>query len=86
MRSTYPDKQQAAQHGIGFRPLDNGFASCENAEALAEICGSLSAADVRAFFDRWQAALPSPFTDEDRRRGYSYDLAFRQLEISDTRV
>ena len=79
-------KQQAAQHGIGFRPLDNGFASCENAEALAEICGSLSAADVRAFFDRWQAALPSPFTDEDRRRGYSYDLAFRQLEISDTRV
>ncbi len=79
-------KQQAAQHGIGFRPLDNGFASCENAEALAEICGSLSAADVRAFFDRWQAALPSPFTDEDRRRGYSYDLAFRQLEISHTRV
>ena len=66
--------------------MDNGFASCENAEALAEICGSLSAADVRAFFDRWQAALPSPFTDEDRRRGYSYDLAFRQLEISDTRV
>ena len=79
-------KQQAAQHGIGFRALDNGFASCENAEALAQICRSLSAADVRAFFDRWQAALPSPFTDEDRRHGYNYDLAFRQLEISDTRV
>ena len=86
MRSAYPDKRQAAQHGIGFRALDNGFASCENAEALAQICGSLSAVDVRAFFARWQAALPSPFTDEDRLRGYNYDLAFRQLEISDTRV
>ena len=79
-------KQQAAQHGISFKALDNGFASCEDPQALAEICHSLSAADVHAFFDRWQATLPSPFTDEDRRRGYSYDLAFRQLEISDTRV
>ena len=26
------------------------------------------------------------FTAEDRKRGYSYDLAFRQLEISDTRT
>ncbi len=38
------------------------------------------------FFERWQAALPSPLTVEDRQRGYGYDLAFRQLEISDTRV
>jgi hypothetical protein len=79
-------KQQATQQSIAFQALDNGFASCEDSEALAATCGSLSAGDVRAFFDRWQAALPSPFTDEDRRRGYSYDLAFRQLEISDTRV
>jgi hypothetical protein len=41
---------------------------------------------VWAFFDRWQATLPSPFTAEDRARGYGYDLAFRQLEISDTRT
>ncbi len=39
-----------------------------------------------AFFERWQARLPSPFTVEDRHRGYRYELAFRQLEISDTRV
>jgi hypothetical protein len=79
-------KQQAAQRGISFKALDNGFASCENETALAKICTSLSAADVRAFFDRCQAALPSPLTDEDRRRGYRHALAFRQLEISDTRV
>ncbi len=41
---------------------------------------------MRAFFDRWHAALPSPLTDEDRRRGYAHALAFRQLEISDTRT
>jgi hypothetical protein len=79
-------KQQAAQRGIAFRALDNGFAACHDQAALAEICASLSAADVWAFFDRWRARLPSPFTVEDRQRGYGYALAFRQLEISDTRV
>jgi hypothetical protein len=79
-------KQQAAQQEIAFRPLDNGFASCEDPQALAQICHRLSAADAHAFFERWQAALPSPLTDEDRHRGYGHALAFRQLEISDTRV
>ena len=79
-------KQQASQHGLEFKPLDNGFASCADAEALAAICQSLSAEDVRGFFDRWMAVLPSPFSAEDRKRGYDYALAFRQLEISDTRV
>ena len=66
--------------------MDNGFAACDDADALAEICGRPVAEDVRAFFERWQARLPSPFTAEDRARGYGYELAFRQLEISDTRV
>ena len=79
-------KQQAAQQGIVFKALDNGFASCENPEQLAAVCHRLSAQDVHAFFDRWQAALPSPLTDEDRRRGYAHALAFRQMEISDTRT
>jgi hypothetical protein len=50
-------KQQATQHGIAFGALDNGFASCENSEQLAAICHSLSAEDVRLFFERWQAAV-----------------------------
>jgi hypothetical protein len=79
-------KQQAAQQGIAFRALDNGFAACEDAPALAEICHRLSAEDVRLFFERWQGTLPSPLTDEDHRRGYGHALAVRQLEISDTRV
>jgi hypothetical protein len=51
-------KRQAAQRGIAFTPLDHGFAACEDPAALAEICASLQAADVHAFFDRWQGALP----------------------------
>ena len=79
-------KQQAAKHDLEFTALDNGFAACENEAALAAICSALTAADVWAFFDRWQGVLPSPFTAEDRQRGCGYELAFRQLEISDTRV
>ena len=79
-------KRQAAQRGIEFKPLDNGFAACEDPAALAELCASLQAADVQAFFDRWQGALPSPLSAEDRARGYRHELAFRQAEISDTRM
>jgi len=67
-------KRQAAQRGIEFTALDNGFAACEDPAALAEICSSLQAQDVQLFFDRWQAALPSPLTAEDRARGYRHEL------------
>ena len=79
-------KRQAEQAGIGYEPLDNGFRSCADADALAAICARLSSRDVWSFFRRWQRVLPSPFTDADRARGYRYQLAFRQLELSDTRV
>ncbi|MGH2782583.1 MAG: hypothetical protein ACRDLA_14460, partial [Thermoleophilaceae bacterium] len=79
-------KRQAAKTGIAFEALDNGFRSADDAEALAAITARLSARDVERFFARWQARLPSPFSAADRRRGYRYALAFRQLELSDTRV
>jgi hypothetical protein len=79
-------KRQAQKAGVGFEALDNGFRTTDDAEALAAITGSLSARDVERFFRRWQARLPSPFTAADRRLGYRHELAFRQLELSDTRV
>ena len=79
-------KRQAAKAGIAFEALDNGFRSTDDAAALAAICGRLCARDVERFFARWQARLPSPFSAADRRRGYRHQLAFRQLELSDTRV
>jgi hypothetical protein len=79
-------KRQATREGLAFEALDNGFAATADAERLATICARLSAREVWRFFDRWQARLPSPFDAADRRRGYRYALAFRQLELSDTRV
>ena len=41
---------------------------------------------MKNFFWRWVHRLPCPFTAADLRAGYVYDLAFRQFEVSDTRV
>jgi hypothetical protein len=79
-------KRQAELQGLSFEELDNGFRSTGDAEALAGICARLSAREIERFFRRWQARLPSPFTARDRRCGFRYALAFRQLELSDTRV
>jgi hypothetical protein len=78
-------KRQATRAGIDYRALDNGFATCDDATALAGICRSLNDRDVHAFFARWIRVLPSPFTPGERAR-YGYGLAVRQLEVSDTRV
>jgi len=79
-------KRQAEKDGLSFEALDNGFRSCADAEALAAICARLSERQVWAFFRRYERLLPSPFSPEDRGRGYRYQLALRQIELSDTRV
>jgi hypothetical protein len=79
-------KQQCAKAGIGFTALDNGFRACEDPTRLQRICDRLGSGAVRSFFWRWCRRLPSPFTDADRRAGYGYELAFRQFEVSDTRL
>jgi hypothetical protein len=79
-------KRQAERAGLWFEALDNGFCSVADAAALAAICNRLSARDIHRFYRRWEARLPSPLSAEDRRRGYRHQLAFRQLELSDTRV
>ena len=78
-------KRQAARQGIQFKPLDNGFAACDQPEQLAAICDSLSEQDIFGFCDRWMRQLPSPFTAAERGR-YGYRYSVRQLELSDTRV
>jgi hypothetical protein len=79
-------KRQAERRGIGFAGLDNGFAACTDAAALADICERLGEREIERVFTRWEARLPSPFTAADRLRGYRYALSVRQLELSDTRV
>lgn len=79
-------KRQCEKAGIGYTALDNGFRSCMDPLALQRICDRCGAGAVKSFFWRWVHRLPSPFTAADRRAGYVYDLAFRQFEVSDTRV
>lgn len=79
-------KQQLRQEGIGFKSLENGFAVCDNPERLEEICHSLNAVKIRAFFDYWVEQLPWPLDAEDRSAGYGHILSIWQLEVSHTQV
>ena len=79
-------KRQVEKAGIGYEALDNGFRSCTDPAALQNICEQLEPAAVHSFLARWVRRLPSPFTEADWRAGYRYELAFRQFEVSDTRV
>jgi hypothetical protein len=58
----------------------------EWAKRQAGICDTLYYRDIERFWEYWQQRLPSPFTAEDRERGYGYQMSVRQLELSDTRV
>ena len=79
-------KCQLNKAKVAFEELDNGFLSCEDPAVLQRVCDRLGPGAVKSFFWRWQVRLPSPFTRQDLRRGIVYDLAFRQIEFSDTRV
>jgi len=79
-------KRQLAKAGTGYTALDNGFASCADPLLLQRLCDRLGPGAVTSFFWRWQRRLPSPFTTADLHAGYVYELAFRQFEVSDTRV
>jgi hypothetical protein len=77
---------QCQRSGIGYTALDNGFRDCENPGALQRICDRLGPGAVKSFFWRRQRRLPSPLTRDDLRAGYVHEPAFRQFEVSDTRV
>jgi hypothetical protein len=79
-------QRQAEAAGIAFTALDNGFLECDDPDGLQRICERLSAAKIDAFFRRWLARLPHPFTAADRRAGYRYELSILQAEFSLTQV
>ena len=79
-------KRQAAQAGIGFTELSNGFATCADPDALQAICDRLGPGTITVFFQRWMSRLPLPLTDADRAAGYWWELSMRQIEVSRTLV
>jgi hypothetical protein len=79
-------KRQAAKAGIGFTPLDNGFAACEDVPAVQAICDSLGPDHIDALLRKWLRILPHPFTDADEAGGYRYELSVLQAEFSLTQM
>jgi hypothetical protein len=79
-------KRQLEKARVEYEALGNGFRSCADPLRLQRTCDRLGPGAVQSFFWRWYWRLPSPFTREDLRAGYVYELAFRQFEVSDTRV
>ncbi len=79
-------KRQAAKAGIGYQPLDNGFAAVDDVPALQTICDSLGPDQIDALLRKWLAILPNPFTAEDEAAGYRYELSMLQAEFSLTQM
>jgi hypothetical protein len=79
-------KRQADMADVPYTALSNGFAACAEPERLQAICDSFGARHVQWFFDRWIAAIPTPFTQADRDAGYWWELSMRQVEVSRTIV
>ncbi len=79
-------KRQAAKAGIGFSELANGFAHCDDPDALQAICDRLGPAHIEVFFERWMQAIPTPLDKVDRAGGYWWELSMRQVEMSRTLV
>jgi hypothetical protein len=79
-------KRQAAQAGIGFTELSNGFADTDDPGALQAICDRLGPGTINVLFQRWLARLPLPLDAADRDAGYWWELSMAQVEVSRTLV
>lgn len=79
-------KRQLDRRGVAYEALDNGFASCADPTRLQRTCDALGPEDIDAFFRKWLRILPHPFTAEDRRVGFRYQLSIMQMEVSTTHV
>ncbi len=79
-------KRQAANAGIGFTALDNGFAAVDDVDRLQAICDRLGEDQLDALLRKWLARLPHPFSAADRAAGYRYELSILQAEFSLTQM
>ena len=75
-------KRQAARAGLRFTELANGFASCDEPLALQALCDRFTPEVIQAYFDRWTAVIPTPFTDADRDAGYRWELSIAGRGLS----
>ena len=79
-------KRQLTQQGVVFEALDNGLLSCSDITAAQRVSNGLNEKKIEAFFRKWLARLPHPYSPKDRKAGYRYDLSVLQAEFSLTQV
>ena len=79
-------KCQLTQRDIAFQAMDNGLAWCADIKAAQRISDGLNDTRIEAFFRKWLARLPHPYSAKDRRAGYRYDLSVLQAEFSLTQI
>src|ERR1043165_211142 len=79
-------KRQLDHRGVAYEELDNGFLSCQDPTALQQACDAFCPDHIDAFFRKWLRVLPHPFTADDRRVGFLYELSIMQMEVSTTQV
>ena len=79
-------KRQLQKRGVRYQALDNGVLSCDDPALLQELCDELSANKIDALLRKWLRRLPHPFTAEDRRAGFQYQVSILQAEFSLTQV
>jgi hypothetical protein len=79
-------RQRLQRSGHYVEPLDNGIAYVDDVAALQRLCRRFGPQHIQRFFDRWTYRLPNPFTAQDRRAGYTYQLSILQLEVARTEV
>src|SRR5580692_11716092 len=79
-------KCQLERRGIDYEALDNGISWCEDLPAAQRICDHFDEQKIEAFFRKWLRRLPHPFSAQDRRAGYRYDLSILQAEFSLTQI
>jgi hypothetical protein len=79
-------KRQLTKAGVAFTELDNGFAACDDATGLQNICDRFGPQHIQALFRRGMDVLPQPFTPENRQAGYAHHLSVLQAEFSLTQI
>ncbi len=79
-------KRQLDREGIPYEALDNGVLSCDDPARLQALADRLSPSKIDALLRKWLKRLPDPFSTQDHRAGYSYDVSILQAEFALTQV
>ena len=74
------------KRGIGYEALDNGLLSCDDPAQAQRLLDQLDAKKIEALVRKWFSRLPHPFSAQDRRAGYRYELSILQAEFARTQV